>query len=61
MRDPFGTCEYSEDQRHYFDPERWTRDDLFFYLKCEECGEICNFEVDTEEELYEYFGLEDDE
>lgn len=61
MTQPDSKCAYSADEQHYFYPTKWNRDDLFFYLKCTECGEICKFEVDTEGELYELFGLEDDE
>jgi hypothetical protein len=46
---------------HQYDVKKYDRDDQAFYLTCINCGEIQCFFVDTEEELYDLFGLNDED
>lgn len=48
-------------QAHGVGIDNYNRDDCGFYLKCIHCNEDIIFEVDTESDLYELFGIERDD
>jgi hypothetical protein len=50
-----------EKHEHTYMPSKYTRDDSGFWLECTVCHEAHCFDCANEEELYELFGLGDDE
>ena len=54
-------CKDSPSGEHQYHPDQNWRDDSGFYLKCAHCSHVQFFEVDTEDELMDLFGLADDD
>ena len=54
-------CKNSPSKNHQYYPDQNWRDDSGFYLKCAFCTHVEFFEVDTEDELMDLFGLKDDD
>jgi hypothetical protein len=58
----YTACFHSPTKGHQFASiDNYNRDDCGFYLKCIHCNEDIIFEVDTESDLYELFGIERDD
>jgi hypothetical protein len=55
------TCHVSPSGEHAYDLEKYSRDDQGFYLDCVHCNKTAFFQCDTEDELFELFGLNDDD
>lgn len=54
-------CIKSPSGDHQYDLNRYGRDDQGFYLDCIHCGHTSFFNCDTEDELFQVFGLNDDD
>jgi len=54
-------CTSSPSGNHAYDLNKYSRDDQGFWINCVHCGSVHFFAADTEGELYEMFGLYDDD
>lgn len=54
-------CPTSPSGEHEYLPQNYALDDQGFYLDCVHCNRTAFFACDTEDELYERFGMTDDE
>jgi hypothetical protein len=46
---------------HSYNPNHYSQDDQGFYLNCIHCGHLAFFDCNSEDELFEIFGLNDDD
>ncbi len=46
-------------EQHYFDLNKFTRDDLGFWSNCTECGELVLFDVDFWEDVLALFEIDE--
>lgn len=47
--------------KHAYNLNKYSRDDSGFFLDCVHCGQTSFFDCDSEDELYDLFGINDDE
>jgi hypothetical protein len=52
---------YHKACQHTYDLNRYSRDDMGFYVDCTQCGETLFIPADTENEFYSTFGLDDND
>lgn len=54
-------CHISESGNHEYNINLCSRDDMGFYMDCIHCHKTKFFECDTEDELEDLFGINDDD
>lgn len=54
-------CPSSPSGEHEYNPNKYSRDDMGFYLDCVHCGHCEFFNCDTEYELFELFEMNDED
>lgn len=54
-------CTSSPSGEHEYLPNKYSRDDMGFYLDCVHCGRTKFFNCDTKDELYDLFELNNDD